>query len=145
MEKKINKSRLIMYISLGMLLSIIIVIPTTLFLADSDYHKTIVYDYVLVKHLQDNNLSILDEQNINGEWVSSKDIYNYNKYIRDNFNYSKNMYDCKYYTLMYVLYAKKHDIDYEYILTTNHISVILDFGDKYCLADQQNLECIYTN
>lgn len=109
------------------------------------YEKQIILNE-LKSNFVSKNLSILDEPlDINLDYnkklyESDKDIYSYSQYIENNYFYDEN-YNCQYYSFIWSLYAIKHNLDYKFITTDNHIFVLIYNETGYCLADGNNLTC----
>ncbi len=145
MKNKFNWNNFVLSFLGGVFVAFILFVSFTMLVTKgvSQNYENIIWDKMLKDHFVNNNLEILDEKDINNQWYSDRNIYMYNLYIQDNYKYVTGTYDCKYYSLMYVLWAKKHNIEYRYLVFDKHISVVLEFDNKYCIADQNILNCVY--
>ncbi len=63
------------------------------------------------------------------------DIFKFNDFIKNNFEYSVDNKDCKFYSFLYSYWAYNHGWSYEYILTNNHVFVNVYNSEMYCIAD----------
>lgn len=103
------------------------------------------YFNVLSQNVIDKNLTILDEKNILGKYISDYDLETYSNYVINNYHYEKGTYDCKYYSLLWALYLEKHHMKYKFVTTDNHIFVITYHDQGYCVLDLNNVECKIAN
>ena len=62
-------------------------------------------------------------------------------FIQANYEYSLDYKDCKYWSLVWSAYSQWNQIDYEFLTTSNHIAVQMNFDDGYCIADLNDLHC----
>ena len=136
--------KLFVYVVVGLLISMSLY--TIYFIGSFDEGFKKSYQLKMLKsHIENNNLEILDKQNIiySNEWESDKDLISWHNYIIENFQYDRELYNCKYWSLVWALYFEKNNVDYKFITTSNHIFVLAEYENRYCIADQENLDCTY--
>lgn len=103
------------------------------------YEQDIIFNQ-LKKNVEEKNLTLLDEQTITGKYYSDYDLETYHNYVVENYFYEKNNYNCKYWSLNLATYLQKHNIDYKFITTSNHILVVAYNNSSYTILDG-NIKC----
>ena len=97
----------------------------------------------LKTNFENKNLTILDLQLSQNEFMSDRNLTEFSKFINSVYFYDKNNYDCKFWALEWGLYAIKHNIEYEFLTTKTHIFIKFDYPDKYCIIDGKQVDCKY--
>lgn len=73
----------------------------------------------------------------------SKDLPQYREFIKRNYMYDIDSYDCKYWSYVHSLYWKanhlKYDWKIDYITTDNHVFVMIYNESGYAILDQNNI------
>lgn len=79
--------------------------------------------------------------------VFEKELNEFYVQVLKNYDYSINEYDCKYWSYVWLHWWKYHkeEWDFDIVTTTNHVFVILYNDEKYCVADQDLLNCVKVN
>jgi hypothetical protein len=106
-----------------------------------DLHKSITF-HSLKQHYIKNELEMFNSFNDLGIDISNEDIFTFHNHLSKNFIYERGSYDCKYWSLVWSLYAIKHNLKFQYILLEEHIFVIIEFDNMYCIADNDILNCL---
>ena len=135
---------LFIWVFLGIIISL--VLYSTYFKGsfDSEFKKSWELD-ILKNHFLENDLLLLDTNIGYDKFTSDWDLDEWHNYIKINYRYEEKTYDCKYWALVWALYFEKHNVEYNFITTSNHIFVIAEFKNKYCTADGDILNCYYFN
>lgn len=61
--------------------------------------------------------------------------------VLKNFKYEKNKYDCKFWTMTYIMFLKKLNINYYIINNNEHVFLVAFHENGYCFLDQTIMEC----
>lgn len=132
--------KLIMWISVGFLISIIIMSYSMIIMYNEDLIKTPIQKSFLASEIRENNLKLLDSYSeITNSWATDKNIYGYHQYIIKNYVYSIEQFNCEYWALTWALYLEKHSIDYKFVTSNNHIFTMAYFEDGYIILDGKEL------
>lgn len=82
------------------------------------------------------------------QYIYDRNIYSFQNLVKLNFRYDS-IYDCKYWSIIWWLYYNenkdKFNWEHKYITTDNHVYNMIYNDSGYCIADQNNLECINLN
>ena len=126
---KINKLNI-----LRIILFIILFLFITTFFSDSI--KLNMFRIMLDIDMRSNNLD-----NIVNDSIFNYNLSNFYEYINKNFYYNKNLYNCRYYTYLWLKWQKYHSNEYnsKIITLNNHLFVILYNKNKYIITDQNNV------
>jgi len=134
-----EKIELFKWIFIGILCSGLLITYSLTIIYDDSLIKTPLQKSFLASEVKKNNLKMLDEKDILGEWESNKNLTEYHKFVKDNYHYNTLQFNCKYWALNWAIYLDKHNIDYKFIFPKNHISVMAIYEDKYIILDGKNV------
>lgn len=147
-KQKNEKQKYILRIIFGLLMGSVFYIGLLLggFGYENDFldlHKSVTFSS-LKKHYLDNDLIMFDSNNelLNID-TSNKNIYIFHNHLKENYFYELGTYDCKYWSFIWGLYSLKNNLKFKFIVLDTHIFVIIEFDEKYCIADNNNLNCFY--
>lgn len=135
---KYNKNLVISIIAGGLISLILFLLFAQILIAGT--LKTQLTKSYLAQNIKDKNLSLIDEHIVGTNiWASDLNISEYYKYLKKHFHYSKDEYDCKFYSLNWALYLDKHNYKYTFVSLDKHIFVVamLDNGG-YIILDENN-------
>jgi len=107
----------------------------------SKYEHDIIFNQ-LKKDIEKKNLKLLDEQTITGKYYSDYDLNIYYSYMKKNYFYEKEHFNCKYWSLNLATYLQKHNLNYKFITFPNHILVMTYNESEYCFYDGDINNCI---
>lgn len=101
-----------------------------------------VIENTLKKDFMEKDLEFIDKkQTFSDKWYSDEDFETYNWYFQTQYNYDVNSWDCKASALNWAGYLNKHNVEYKYIYTENHIMVFAFNDNGFCLFSNNNTYC----
>ena len=109
-----------------------------------DYEQKYYLD-LLRDHVVDNNLELLDGKDFAGNYYSDRDLLGFYEYVKNNFEYSEGLKDCKYWSLVWAMYLEKQGVDYKIVPLDKHVYIVADYPHMHCTLDQDNVNCINYN
>jgi len=115
-----------------------------------DEIQNVNYAIGLGNHVKDNELNLplpfMSDSSLNGYLKTfNQDIHNFKDIIDNNYIYTLDKYDCKYWSYVWTLWFKnnkdKYNLNIKYITTSNHIFVMVYNDSGYCTLDLFEANC----
>lgn len=133
-----DKKKLLLSVVFGSLLSLILFL-VFIQLILTDNVKTQLTKSYLAKLVKDKNLTLIDDK-ITGmnKYYSDLNLTGYYNYLNSVYHYSKDKYDCKFYSLNWALYLELHHRKYKFVNLDKHIFVVTYTNKGYIILDENN-------
>jgi len=156
--KKLSLIKQILFgILLGISVSLVLFMPFIINYFVFNYSSEINnynYGVILEDHIKNKNLSLLFPNSeefgtryqieINKK-VLDYDLYEFQNLVIENYKYSVNEYDCKYWSYVWLVYALHNKDKYNWKVeikeVTKHIFIIVSNSSQYCILDQIYVNC----